>query len=143
VRGLATAPAPVEALRVLDKAELLVDRVADLAVALLAKAPGLRLFVTSQAALKIDGERVFRHNELAVPDAGTPLSEAQTCGAVALFAEDASAANRRSALDAANVDTVPGAARSSSASTRVWRCRCLPSPATAGGVPAPGPRWPA
>lgn len=103
---LATALAPVQALLVLDNAEHLVGAVADLAAALLGKAPGIRLLVTSQAPLKIDGERVFRLNALAVPEAGTALDEAVTFGAVALFAEAAAAADRRFVLDAANVATV-------------------------------------
>ncbi len=103
---LATALAPVQALLVLDNAEHLVGAVADLVAALLGKAPGIRLLVTSQTPLKIDGERVFRLNGLAVPEAGTALDEAVTFGAVALFAEVAAAADRRFALDAANVATV-------------------------------------
>jgi len=103
---LATALAPVQALLVLDNAEHLVGAVAELAAALLGKAPGIRLLVTSQTPLKIDGERVFRLNALAVPEAGTALDEAVTFGAVALFAEAAAAADRRFALAAANVATV-------------------------------------
>jgi len=105
-RTLAAALAPVRALLVLDNAEHVVEAVAGLSAALLAKARGVRLLVTSQVKLEIDGESVFRLGALAVPPAGAALTEAQAFGAVALFAEAARAADRRFALTEANIATV-------------------------------------
>jgi predicted ATPase/DNA-binding winged helix-turn-helix (wHTH) protein len=106
VRTLAAALAPVRALLVLDNAEHVVEAVAELSAALLAKASGVRLLVTSQVKLEVDGECVLRLGALAVPEAGTALAEAEAFGAVALFAEAARAADRRFALTEANIATV-------------------------------------
>jgi predicted ATPase/DNA-binding winged helix-turn-helix (wHTH) protein len=97
---------PIQALLVIDNAEHLIDAVARLAAAVMARAPGVRLLITSQAALKVDGERVFRLGALAVPVPGTPLADAVNYGSVALFVEQAQAADRRFALDDDNVDLV-------------------------------------
>jgi predicted ATPase/DNA-binding winged helix-turn-helix (wHTH) protein len=97
---------PLQALLVLDNAEHLVDGVAGLAQALLAGAPGVRLLVTSQAPLKIEGEWLFRVGPLAVPQPGTPLDAALAFGAVALFNERARAADRYFVVDAGNVELV-------------------------------------
>ena len=97
---------PMQALLVLDNAEHLVDAVARLAAAVVARAAGVRLLVTSQAALRIDGERVFRLDALAVPEMGTAAAEAANYGAVALFVDQAEAADRRFALSDDNVGTV-------------------------------------
>ena len=94
------------ALLVLDNADQVVDGVAPLARALLAGAPGVRLLVTSQAPLHIDGERVFRLEPLAVPEAGTPAREALGYGAVALFVDQAQAVARRFTLRDDNCDAV-------------------------------------
>ncbi len=93
-------------LLVLDNAEHLTDAVAGLAQALLAQAPGVRLLVTSQAALHTDGERVFRLEALAVPPAVVPVEAALACGAVALFVDQAQAADRHFRLHEGNVATV-------------------------------------
>src|SRR5258706_326790 len=74
--------------------------------ATLAQAPGVHLLVTSQLALKVDGEQVFRLDPLSVPDSRAGAAEALGHGAVALFAEQARAADRRFALTDANVDAV-------------------------------------
>ncbi|MBS0446175.1 MAG: winged helix-turn-helix domain-containing protein [Proteobacteria bacterium] len=105
-------PALVQALQdrdlliVLDNAEHLVDAVADLAHAVLAAAPGVRLLVTSQAALHADGERVFRLDALALPPPGADVDQALAYGAIALFVDQAQAAHRHFRLTAANVATV-------------------------------------
>ena len=104
--ALVGALEPMQVLLVIDNAEHLVEAVARLAAAVLARAPGVRLLVTSQAALKVDGERVFRLGPLAVPEFGTPASEAARYGAVALFVEQAQAADRRFTLDDGNVGAV-------------------------------------
>ena len=111
-RGDAPLPALVAGLKsrhvmlVLDNAEHLLDAVAQLAQAVLAGAPDARLLVTSQARLRIDGERLLRLDSLAVPPSGTSASEALTYGAVALFVDQAQALDRCFSLSDANVDAV-------------------------------------
>lgn len=102
VRGLA----PRQALVVLDNAEHLVDAVAALVSALARGAPQLQLVVTSQTALHIEGEWLFRLGALDVPGPGVRADEALTHGAVALFAAQARAADRGFAVTDANVDAV-------------------------------------
>ncbi|NRF72403.1 winged helix-turn-helix domain-containing protein [Aquincola sp. S2] len=106
VAALVRSIEPLHVLLVLDNAEHLVAAVAGLAEALLAGAPGVRLLVTSQAPLKVEGEWLFRVGPLAVPEAGTPFDQALGYGAVALFDERARAADRRFVLGADNVDLV-------------------------------------
>jgi predicted ATPase/DNA-binding winged helix-turn-helix (wHTH) protein len=104
--ALARAVAPLKILMLFDNAEHLLDEVARIARHLLATAPGLQLLVTSQAPLKIADERIYRLGALALPDDVVDAEEAQTFGAVALFVDRAQAADRRFALDAANVEAV-------------------------------------
>lgn len=104
--ALVAALAPLQMLLVIDSAEHLLDAVARLARSLLAQAPGIRLLVTSQAALRIDAEHVFRLGALSVPAAGTPAALALAYGAVALFVDQALAADRRFALTDANASLV-------------------------------------
>ena len=102
VKGLA----PRRMLLVLDNAEHLLDAVAALAQALLDGAPGLRLLVTSQAALNLGGERLFRLGALAAPDLGVPVEDALGYGAVALFVDQAQAADRHFKLTPDNLPAV-------------------------------------
>ena len=104
--ALVAALAPLQMLLVIDSAEPLLDAVARLARALLAQAPAVRLLVTSQAPLRIDAEHVFRLGALSVPAPGTSAAQAITHGAVALFVDQALAADRRFALTDANVSLV-------------------------------------
>ncbi|MDE2402013.1 MAG: helix-turn-helix transcriptional regulator [Burkholderiales bacterium] len=97
---------PLQLLLVLDNAEHVLEAVASLAHAITVAAPDVRLLVTSQGPLKVDGERVFRLSALSVPDPGTGAEEALTHGAVALFADRAHAADHRFALTDANVEAV-------------------------------------
>ena len=106
LRSLVGALVSTRALLVLDNAEHLVEAVAQFVAALLARSPGMRLLVTSQAALRVDGEHIFRLSALAVPNTGTAVADAATYGAVALFVEAAIAADRRFALSDGNVATV-------------------------------------
>ena len=94
---------PLEVLLVLDNAEHLVEAVAQLADAIAGGAPGVRVLATSQSALKVDGERVFRLGALAVPDSGTSAADAMHHGAVALFVDQAQAADRNFVFDDDNV----------------------------------------
>src|SRR5436305_2783124 len=106
VPALVGALAPLSLLLVIDNAEHVLDAVAQVASAVLRGVPDVRLVVTSQAPLRIDGEQVFRLGPLAVPEPGTRLDQARAHGAVALFAERAQAADRRFALTGSNVETV-------------------------------------
>lgn len=91
---------------VLDNAEHLLGAVAQLVESVIRSAPGVHLLVTSQAALKCEDEHVLRLGALAVPDVQTMREVAAGFGAVALFVDRATAANREFALTEDNVDTV-------------------------------------
>ncbi|MBC7700921.1 winged helix-turn-helix domain-containing protein [Aquabacterium sp.] len=104
--SLVAALRPLQLLLVIDNAEHLIDAVARMVQAITAAAPGVRLVVTSQLALKLDNERLFRLNALSVPEPGTALDQAMAHGAIALFADQAQAADRRFALTEANVEEV-------------------------------------
>jgi predicted ATPase/class 3 adenylate cyclase/DNA-binding winged helix-turn-helix (wHTH) protein len=93
-------------LLVLDNAEHLLEAVAALVQALLEGAPGVRVLVTSQAALNIGGERLFRLGALAAPDPGASVEEALSYGAVALFVDRAQAADRHFELTPENLPAV-------------------------------------
>ena len=108
LRSLVAALESTRALVVLDNAEHLIEAVARFAAALLARAPGMRILVTSQTAVRIDGEHVFRLSALAVPEAGTTLDEAANHGAVALFVETASGVDRGFSLGQGNLAAVIG-----------------------------------
>lgn len=95
-----------QVLLVLDNADQVIDGVAPLARALLAGAPGVRMMVTSQAPLHVQGERVFRLEPLAVPERGTAAREAVGYGAVALFLDQAQAVQRHFALSDDNCGAV-------------------------------------
>ncbi len=111
--ALAGALAPLQLLLVLDNAEHLLGGVAELAAALLAGAPRLRLLVTSQAPLRLADEQVLRLGPLGLPaegdtgavvapaGAGTggAAARAERHGAVALFVRRARQADARFALD--------------------------------------------
>lgn len=100
--ALAAALRPLSLLIVLDNAEHLLAPVAETAAALLRAAPGLRLLVTSQAPLRIEGEVVLRLDALGLPAADAPLAEAARCPAMALLIERARALDRRFALNEDN-----------------------------------------
>ncbi|TMH30806.1 MAG: hypothetical protein E6H58_13485 [Betaproteobacteria bacterium] len=103
---LIAALKPMQTLLVLDNAEHLLDAVARLARAVLSQTGDVRLLVTSQAALKLDGEQVFRLDALSVAEPGTPAAQALDHGAVALFVSQAQSADRHFALTDANVASV-------------------------------------
>lgn len=94
------------ALLVLDGAEHLLDAVARLSEELLQDAPELRLLVTSQSALRLEGERVLRLDPLPIPPIGMAPQIAARYAVVALFASEAQAADQRFALDDAHVDAI-------------------------------------
>ena len=104
--ALVSALGPLQMLLVLDNAEHLVDGVLRLTEAILAQAPGVKVLVTSQAAVKADGERLFRLGPLSVPAAGASSAEAGRHGAIALFADQARAIDRQFVLSDDNVASV-------------------------------------
>jgi predicted ATPase/DNA-binding winged helix-turn-helix (wHTH) protein len=110
--GTDVTDAVVEALQrqsvllVLDNAEHLIDTVARLAERIIQKSPDVRQLVTSQAPLKVPGERVYQLDALEIPDAAASLEEAMRFGAIALFAERARDVDRRFVLDTCNIAMV-------------------------------------
>ncbi len=104
--ALVNALAPRRMLLVLDNAEHLLEAVAALVHAVLDGAPGVRVLVTSQAALNLGGERLFRLGALAAPDLGASVEEALGYGAVALFVDQAQAADRHFQLTPDNLPAV-------------------------------------
>ena len=96
----------LDVLLVLDNAEHLIDEVARLANAIVTGAPSVRLLVTSQVALKVERERVFRLGPLAIPETGTSAHDAMRYGAVELFVDQAQAADRRFRITDENVGSV-------------------------------------
>lgn len=71
---------------VLDNCEHLLEGVAALASALARDAPGIRILVTSQEPLHVQGEQIYRLGPLSVPDEHE-MSAALDHGAVRLFVE--------------------------------------------------------
>ncbi|HWM71987.1 MAG TPA: winged helix-turn-helix domain-containing protein [Steroidobacteraceae bacterium] len=110
--GTDVTDAVVEALQrqslllVLDNAEHLIDTVGLLAERIVQKSPHVRQLVTSQAPLRIPGERVYQLDSLDIPDPTASLEKAVQFGAIALFAERARDLDRRFVLDAGNVAIV-------------------------------------
>ncbi len=104
--ALVTALKPLQLLLVIDNAEHLLDDLAVMIQALLKGTPGVRLLVTSQVPLRLQGEQVLRLEALAVPELGSAAEAASQHGAVALFTERARAADRRFALSDTNVRDV-------------------------------------
>ena len=97
--GLCEAVAPLRLLLVLDNAEHLLAEVARVADALHRTAPDLRMVVTSQAPLRLSAEHPYRLSGLALPPAGSSVTQAATFGAVALFVDRAQRAARRFSLN--------------------------------------------
>jgi predicted ATPase/DNA-binding winged helix-turn-helix (wHTH) protein len=101
--ALMAALKPMQLLLVVDNAEHLVDALAPLVQTLLSHTPGLRLLVTSQSPLRVQGEQLLRLEALAVPPPDADAKLAATFGAVALFTERARAADRRFVLGPDNI----------------------------------------
>ncbi len=103
---LGAALRPLKVLLLLDNAEHVLDDVAMLAAALLDTAPTVRMLVTSQVPLRVDGERTFRLGPLSIPSPGASVDEALLHGAVALFVDQVRAIDRRYVLQPDQVDAV-------------------------------------
>lgn len=104
--ALVEALRPMEVLIVLDNAEQVLEAVAQLAAAVLAAAPGVRLMVTSQVPLSVAGERVFRLGPLSLPDEDASLREALAHGAIELFIDQVRAIDRHFELQPGQVPEV-------------------------------------
>jgi predicted ATPase/DNA-binding winged helix-turn-helix (wHTH) protein len=102
---LATAIANRDLLLVLDNCEHLADDIAALVDLLRARAPNVRLLLTSQELLKCRDDQVYRLGALAVP-ASARVEDAAEFGAVALFVERAHAVDSRFRLADDNVSVV-------------------------------------
>lgn len=103
---LTAALRPLKLLLVLDNAEHVLEAVATLTRAVMASAPAVRMLVTSQVPLRVDGERVFRLGPLSIPPAGVSVDEALLHGAVALFVDQVRAVDRHYVLQPDQVDAV-------------------------------------
>jgi predicted ATPase len=104
--ALLAAVKPLEALLVLDNAEHVLEPLARLVSRLLAGAPGLRLLLTSQAPLRLEGEWLFRLEPLSCPPAEASLEQARAHGAVQLLLAQAHAAGFPLALEDGNLTAV-------------------------------------
>jgi len=96
----------LEALLVIDNAEVDADEVAAFAHAVLERTEHVAVLVTSRKVLRVSGGRTFRPPPLSVPSAGTSCSEALQHGAVALFVDQARAQDQHFELDRHNVGQV-------------------------------------
>lgn len=99
---------PLELLLVLDNCEHLLDVASTFVQALHARAPRVWILVTSQEALRLNAEQLFRLGTLPVPEPadGADVSSAMDHGAVRLFVERVRALDPRFVLDAANCPAV-------------------------------------
>ena len=103
---LVNALSGLDLLLALDNAEHLVEAVARVVHALGQGAPGVRMLVTSQVPLRLPGEGLYRVGALAVAPPGSDAAEALRFAAIQLFCKCATAADRRFALNDANVAAV-------------------------------------
>jgi predicted ATPase/DNA-binding SARP family transcriptional activator len=80
-----------ESLLVMDNCEHLIDAVAHLIAALLARCAGLRVLATSREPLAVDGEALVPLGPLALPDPAAGVEQVRRAAAVRLFVERAAA----------------------------------------------------
>ena len=100
-------------LLILDNCEHMVDGCAEFVSTLLQRAPEVRVMATSQEALGIPGEVVYRVPSLSVPDWPDPsLDQLTTCEAVRLFVERAATVQPGFALTDQNAAAVAKIAQS-------------------------------
>jgi len=100
--ALEKALAQVPLLLIFDGAEHLASELAPALAQLLAHTGELRTLVTSQVPLGVPGETVFRLGPLAVDELTESVASDGVSGAIALFVQRATAADRRFALTSAN-----------------------------------------
>jgi predicted ATPase/DNA-binding SARP family transcriptional activator len=99
-------------LLLMDNCEHLIDAVAHLVAALLARCAGLRVLATSREPLAIDGEALVPLGPLPIPDLHTGLDQARGTASVRLFAERAAAVRPGFAADASTLPTIVRVVRS-------------------------------
>jgi predicted ATPase len=102
VPALLAALGELSSVVVLDSAEHLLGSVGTLVDAILERAPGISVCVTSRVPLKRTGERVLRVEGLELPDPKSTAKDLSACGAVALFAEEARLVHQSFQLTADN-----------------------------------------
>ena len=85
--ALAAAAAPLSLLLALDNAEAHAQEAAAVVQTLLQACPALHIVVTSQRALGLRAERLFRLGPMALPAADMSTAQALSCGAIALLAQ--------------------------------------------------------
>jgi predicted ATPase/DNA-binding CsgD family transcriptional regulator len=93
-------------LLVLDNCEHLLPGIADVIATLVAETSELTILATSQEALNLRDESVYRLDALPVPAAHAGLDTAGNAGAIALFADRARAADHHFALTPENITAV-------------------------------------
>jgi predicted ATPase/DNA-binding winged helix-turn-helix (wHTH) protein len=101
--ALASALRDERGLLVLDNCEHRIDEVAALAMALLTNARQVHLLATSQQALRVNGEQVYRLATLECPTMGATLEEARCCAALALLEKRAREADHNFSIDPHNL----------------------------------------
>jgi len=106
LKGVTAALRTTDLLIVLDNAEHLVGAVAALAQAILVGTDRVRLLVTSQSALRLTCEQVYRLEPLAVPQEPPTAEQALDYGAVALFVDRVRNFDRHFAVTPATVASV-------------------------------------
>jgi predicted ATPase/DNA-binding winged helix-turn-helix (wHTH) protein len=103
--SLVEAIAGQRLLLVLDNCEHLINAVAELARAIIARAPGVRLLVTSQVPSRLPEEQLYRLGPLAAP-VEADVATALDFGAVELFVARVQATDPRFELDGGNVAAI-------------------------------------
>ncbi|GAA2671759.1 BTAD domain-containing putative transcriptional regulator [Streptomyces lunalinharesii] len=101
-----------ESLLVVDNCEHLVDAVAHLVAALLARCTGLRVLATSREPLAIDGESLVLLGPLALPAPHADVARARRSASVLLFSERAAAVRPGFDVDRHNLGDVLRVVRS-------------------------------
>ncbi|SDW96864.1 Predicted ATPase [Saccharopolyspora shandongensis] len=95
-----------ESLLVVDNCEHLIDAVAHLVSALLARCAGLRVLATSREPLAIDGEALVPLGPLTLPEPDADVEQARRMASVRLFAERAAAVRPGFDVDERNLGEV-------------------------------------
>ncbi|ONI76234.1 SARP family transcriptional regulator [Actinosynnema sp. ALI-1.44] len=101
-----------ESLLVVDNCEHLVDAVAHLLSALLARCAGLRVLATSREPLAIDGEALVPLGPLTLPEPDADVEQARRTASVRLFTERAAAVRPGFDVDKRNLGEVVRIVRS-------------------------------
>jgi predicted ATPase/DNA-binding winged helix-turn-helix (wHTH) protein len=98
-------------LLILENAECRLEETAVMIATLLQEAPELRILVSSEAPLQLEGEQVARLAGLSVPTSSVSPADAMRHGAVALFVASARERGASFRLDDANAGAVIDACR--------------------------------